>query len=46
MNNKLPFRTHYVSYTPEKVLENKDVKHAIQISGFCNIMATRNKEEI
>ena len=28
------------------ILENKDIKHAIQISGFCNIMATRNKEEI
>ena len=46
MNDELPFRTHYVSYAPEKVLENKHVKHSIQISGFYNIIATRNKEEI
>ena len=46
LNDELPFRMHYVSYAPEKVLENKDVKHTIQISGFCNIMAIRNKEEV
>ena len=46
MNDELPFRIHYVSYALEKVLENKDVKYTIQISEFCNIMATRNKEEI
>ena len=46
LNDKLPLQTHYISHTPENILKNKDVKHAIQISGFCNIMATKNKEEI
>ena len=35
-----------MSHTPEKILENENVKQSVQINGFCNIMATRNKEEI
>ena len=46
LNDELLLQTNYVSHTPEKILENKNVKHSIQISGFCSIMATRNKEEI
>ena len=45
LNDELPLQIHYVSHILES-LENKNVKHSIQISGFCSIIATRNKEEI
>ena len=45
INNELPIQTHYVCYTPETILQNKDVQNTVRIGGFCNLMAENKNEE-
>ena len=45
MNNDLPISIYYVSFEPETIPENKDVKYTIPIGRCCNSIAIRNNEE-